>query len=211
VAAIALVESGCSALELGLPSPTAPENPALTRSHARAARNITTADAFALAAEIARTLPCPIALVSYWPALGDATALAKVLHQAAAAGVSATLVVGLPLLEMPRYSALSAECGLETVLTVDVSMPAQFRQMVYRSTTGALYMKARGGNTASQIRAIRKETMLPLLVGGNLCSAADVAAAGHAGAQAVAVGAAVIERLEKGLPLGPWVRELVGR
>jgi tryptophan synthase alpha subunit len=47
-------------------------------------------------------------------------------------------------------------------------------------------------------------------MGGGVTTQADAARAARAGARAVAVGAALVERLEAGLPLAPFVRELCG-
>jgi tryptophan synthase alpha subunit len=152
-------------------------------------------------------LPCPIILVGYWSALGD-EGLAGFLASAASQAVAATLVVGLPFIALQRYSDLSRAHGLETILTISAAMPEEVRRFVYGATTGFIYVIA--GDAPTVIARIQAESDLPLVVGKKVSDRDAVAAAGSAGAHAVAVGAALVDRVSRGLPLAEWMRTLRG-
>ncbi|HUS67505.1 MAG TPA: tryptophan synthase subunit alpha [Kofleriaceae bacterium] len=209
-AAIEAAEAGCVALELGLPTADAPEGAVLARSHARAAAALDPAAALALAAELARDLPCPVVLVGYHAALPDRAAVERLCDQAADAGLAAALIVGLPLPELGAYAARAQARGIETVLTVSGKMPPRMRERVYRATTGAVYVVARGEPVHDILALVASESALPRIVGGGISTREQAALALSSGAHAIAVGAALVERLEAGQPLAPLVRALGG-
>jgi tryptophan synthase alpha chain len=208
-AAIEAAEAGCVALELGLPTANAPENVVLARSHSRAL-SLAENEALALAADLGRVLPCPLVLLGYRAALSARADVERLCDQAADAGLAAAIVVGLQLVDVGAYQARARARGIETILTVSGAMPATMRQFVYRAATGAIYIVSRGRPVAGDLAMVATESELPLIVGGGISTGAQAAEAIGAGAHAIAVGAAMVERLEAGRPLAPLVRELGG-
>ncbi len=125
-------------------------------------------------------------------------------RRAAEAGVDGVIVSDLPPEEAPEaWSALDA-AGLDTVLLVAPTTPADRLDRVLARCRGFVYCLARtgvtgqgggeGGSIAERIGAIRARTKLPVAVGFGIATA-DQARSLAGVADAVVVGAAIVREI----------------
>ena len=200
-----ILSAGATTLELGMPLESPAEGEVLLASHARArAGGIDEAQALALFAGVHEENPeIPLIAVNHWPALGNSGALASFVAQAAVAGASAVLIVGLPFGQLVPFRSACDAAGVESVLSCFPDTPSRMRALIYRQCTGCVYIArsrgASGGEGAVSVdelcQKMRSETDVPLIVGFGIEDNAAVTRVCRAGAHAAVVGSALVGRI----------------
>ncbi len=208
--ALACATAGADVLELGCPfsDPTA-DGPAIARASQRSIAKGGGLVATLRAAKAIRAASnVPLVLFGYYNPLyvhGEA----KVVDEAAAAGVDALLVVDLPLEEGAVLRARAAELGVAIVPLVAPTSAAaradQIRAIADRSAfvyyvsvagvTGAAAAPLR--DASRQAGLLRASTGLPVVVGFGVDSP-EKAREASAEADGVVVGTAIVRQIEDG-------------
>lgn len=215
----ALPEAGADAIELGVPfSDPLADGPVIAAASQRALAAGVTPDA-ALETARARAAPDgpPLVLFTYmnpWLALGADAAV-----RAAGAGLSGVLIADLPFDEAPEVERALVAAGLPRIHLAAPTTPEARLRTLARAAGGFVYLIARTGVTgagggpdsrlAEQVRVIRDETDLPVVIGFGIADA-DGARRAAAAADGIVVGSALVERLEHGGPAAAadWIGTL---
>lgn len=202
-----ILDAGAVTLELGVPLESPDEGAVLLASHARArASGIYEAAALKLLSRVHEANPhTPLIAINHWPALANPESLATFVSCAALAGASAVLIVGLPFGQLVNFRSACDEAGVESVLSCFPDSPRRMRALIYRQTTGCVYLArgrgvSGGADTVSiedLCRKIRAETDIPLIVGFGINDASAVAKVCEAGAHAAVVGSALVDRIAR--------------
>lgn len=202
----ALDAAGVDAIELGMPfSDPLADGPVIAAASERAlAGGTTLATVCALATDRPPGGP-PLVLFTYLNPL-HARGYERAAADLARAGFAAALVADLPYDEGPEVrAALEAE-GLPLVALAAPTTPAPRLRALARRARGFVYLIARTGVTgtgagadrrlAEQVRALRAETRLPIVIGFGI-SDLDAARRAARAADGIVVGSAFVERLER--------------
>jgi tryptophan synthase alpha chain len=222
--ALALAEAGASALELGVPftDPVA-DGPTIQAAAARSlARGTRPRDVLRLARELRRDTQVPIALMTYYNILHRAGVAAWV-REASAAGVDAVIVPDLPVEEAgPLLDAARPE-GLGTVFLASPATGDERLDRIAGASSGFLYLVSIYGVTGAReelpddtfplVQRVKKRTAgkVPLGVGFGVRQREQVQRLSQAGADAVILGSAIVERVARGESpgqLGTFLRGL---
>lgn len=202
-----ILDAGALTLELGVPLDTPREGPVLLASHARArAGGTDEVAALALLAKVHAANPkVPLIAVNHWHALGSGDTLEAFVESAATAGATAVLIVGLPLGQVVPFRRACDKADVESVLSCFPDTPRRMRALIYRQTTGCIYVaRSRGDsggtgvNDVDQLcRDMREETELPIIVGFGIDDSAGVVRNCDSGAKAAVIGSALVERMAR--------------
>jgi tryptophan synthase alpha chain len=202
----ALVAAGADLIELGVPfSDPMADGPVIQHASERAvARGVGIGlileQVQAFRREDAAT---PVILMGYLNPI-EIYGWERFARDAAAAGVDGALLVDCPVEEAGRATPL-AHAGLHQIfLVAPTTTPERLGEVTARAR-GFLYLVSFAGVTGAnrldtdevgrRIAAIRGATSVPIAVGFGVRDAASAAAIGAAGADAVVVGSALVERL----------------
>ena len=202
----ALAEAGVDAIELGVPfSDPLADGPVIAAASERAlAGGMTLARALGLAAERPAGGP-PLVLFTYLNPL-HAYGYARAAADLARTGFAGALVADLPFDEGPEVrAALEAE-GLPLVALAAPTTPLPRLRALARAARGFVYLVARTGVTGAgsgtdrrltdQVRILREETELPIVIGFGIADP-DAARRAARAADGIVVGSAFVERLER--------------
>lgn len=207
----ALVASGADAIELGVPfSDPMADGPVIQRASERALGAGTSLDTvLALVAEFRRTDDrTPVVLMGYAnpiEALGPEAFVAR----ARAAGVDGVLVVDYPPEECASFAALARAHGIDLIFLLAPTSTEARTDQIARLASGYIYYVSLTGVTgagqldvaevAAKLAAIRRKTKLPLGVGFGIRDGETARAVGAA-ADAVIIGSALIQEMERAGP-----------
>lgn len=218
-AVAALGAAGADAIELGMPfSDPLADGPVIAAASERAlARGTTLAGVCRLAGDRPLGGP-PLVLFTYLNPL-HARGYARAARDLARAGFAAALVADLPFDEGPEVRAALAAEGLPLVALAAPTTPASRLRALARGARGFVYLIARTGVTgtgsgadgrlAEQVRTLRGETRLPIVIGFGIGDP-DAARSAARVADGIVVGSAFVERLERD-GVGPaveWIATL---
>jgi tryptophan synthase alpha chain len=204
----ALARGGAAAIELGIPfSDPLADGPAIQRtSEVALSHGAGAAHALEAAARFHERQDTPLVIMTYAnPVL--AYGAERFGREAAAAGVSGVIVSDLPPEERADVWEALATSGLDTILLVAPTTSVERRAELARRSRGFVYCLSRTGITGESARAfagelaaivasVRAVTDVPVGVGFGVSDAARAAQVGRI-ADAVIVGAALCERVEK--------------
>jgi len=207
-----LERAGATAVELGIPfSDPLADGPVIQRTSQVALENgVTVADVLEDVAAFHRDSALPIVLMSYVnPILAHGPG--KFARRAREAGVSGVILTDLPPEERPDVWAALAGEGLDPILLIAPTTDPERRSLLARGCRGFVYCVSRTGITgarsafadelATVICQVRRATTVPVGVGFGVNGAARAReVAGFA--DAVIVGAALCERMERGSAQG---------
>jgi tryptophan synthase alpha chain len=207
VVAQALERAGVDLLEIGLPfSDPLADGIANQLSAQRALESGTNIPKLLeMIAEFRKTSEMPIVIYSYLnPVLNHG--FKRFHEEAAAAGVDGLLLLDLPPDEAQRSAELADSAGLQRILLIAPTTPAERIAKITAAGSGFIYYVSREGVTGEQasvatslperVALIRSTTDLPVAIGfgvSNPEQAAEVAAAGDA----VVVGSAIVKRIQE--------------
>lgn len=199
----ALVAAGIDILELGVPfsDPLADGLTNQLAAQRALAGGMTAARVFTFVAELRREFPAlPIVFYTYYN-LVFANGVDRYVAAARAAGVDALLTLDLPPEEGDELFAAGAAAGLDTVMIVAPTTPADRLPRLVAAATGFVYYVSREGvtgvreqlaaNIPEAVARIRQHTAGPVAVGFGISTrqhVSDVAAI----ADAVVVGSALV-------------------
>lgn len=154
-------------------------------------------------AAIRRDSQIPIVLYIYFN-LVHRQGVQQFIAAAAEAGVDGLLVLDLPPEESGNYERLMRDAGLCNIYLVAPTTPENRMELIAKRGSGFIYYVSRegvtgmqqrlAGNIAEMTARIRAHTGLPVAVGFGI-STPDQARAVAAGAEAVVVGSAIVNRI----------------
>ena len=204
-----LERRGVDAIELGMPfSDPVADGPDLQPAHARGvAAGITLGDVCGLVRRVRERSQIPIALMSYYNPI-HYRGPARLVADAAAAGIDGLIVPDLPPEEAAELIAAAREHDVKTVFFVAPTSTPERVDLVNRSATGFIYCISVTGVTgaraelppelAAQLRGLREATDKPLVVGFGVSRPEHVRAMARV-ADGCIVGSAVARVIESKL------------
>ena len=219
------IDAGADVIELGVPfSDPVADGPVIQRASERALKHGTRLeDVLKLAAEVRRRrAEAGLIVFSYLnPILR--MGVPKFCAAAEKAGLDGALVTDLPVEEAGEYLLEMRERHLATVFLAAPTSPADRLKAIAKNSSGFVYAVARTGITGARaefppeakelVARIRRHTKLPVAVGFGIATAEQFASVGSF-ADAVVVGSAIVETIEKSVgreaeAVGVFVRGLL--
>lgn len=207
----ALVAGGADALELGIPfSDPVADGPTIQRSAVRAlSAGTRPTDAFTLAKAVRRKAAKPVVAMGYFNPILQ-MGLETFAARCRESGIDGCVVPDLPLEEAgPLRMAMESE-GLSLILLASPACDDDRLKTLAKATSGYLYLVSAYGTTGirknlppetvslvKRAKAICSEVGVPLAVGFGVAGPQQARSLAKAGADAVIVGSAIVERIEK--------------
>ncbi len=205
---LAAIQAGADVIELGVPfSDPVADGPVIQRASQRALeRGTSLADVLKLAAEVREHAQSTgLIIFSYLnPILR--MGFEKFCKVARHAGVDGVLVTDLPVEEAGVYLREMAKRELATVFLAAPTSTDERLRRIAEASSGFVYAVSRTGVTGARqqltadarklVRRLRKYTKLPVAVGFGISTAEQFAAVGTF-ADAVVVGSAIVETIER--------------
>jgi tryptophan synthase alpha chain len=204
-----LERRGVDAFELGMPfSDPIADGPDLQPAHARGvAAGVTLGDVLGLVRSLRKQTQVPIALMSYYNPIHH-RGPAKLVAEAAEAGVDGLIIPDLPPEEAGDLIAAGRQHGLKTIFFIAPTSTPDRVELVNRSATGFIYCISVTGVTGAraelppelgeQLRQLRQTTDKPLVVGFGVSTPDHVRAMARV-ADGCIVGSAVARVIEANL------------
>jgi tryptophan synthase alpha chain len=204
------IDAGADVVELGVPfSDPVADGPVIQRASERALRaGATLKGVLSLARAVRAARPkSGLIIFSYFnPVLR--MGLAKFCAAASDAGVDGALITDLTVEEADEYIALMRQRNLATVFLAAPTSPDARLAKIAEASRGFIYAVSRTGVTGTRadvstdaqelVSRIRKFTRLPVAVGFGISTPEQFVDVGK-WADAVVVGSAIVERIEKNL------------
>lgn len=207
----ALPAAGADVIELGMPftDPMA-DGPAIQAAGLRALAAHTTLETTLDLVRAFRTgdADTPLILMGYYNPI-YIHGVPRFLEEAREAGVDGLIIVDLPPEEDAELCLPARDAGLDFIRLATPTTDAKRLPDVLENTSGFLYYVSIAGITGTAtpstdavgaaVRRLRAATDLPIAVGFGVKSAESAAAIVGAGADAVVVGSAIVDRLKSTL------------
>lgn len=204
----ALEKNGADCIELGIPfsDPTA-DGPTIQRSSERALRNgsISLRAVFRLVREFRAGSEVPVVLFGYFNPIFR-FGVKEFARQAATAGADGVLCVDLPPEESGELQRWTDAAGLDLIFLLSPTSGPERLRLVARKARGFVYYVSVTGVTGArrsldesvpaQVGRVRRAAALPVGVGFGVSTPEQAAWIGGF-ADAVVVGSALVERIEK--------------
>jgi len=217
-ALLALQRGGADLIELGIPySDPLADGPVIQAAASRAlAAGTTPARVMAMLASLRGQLQIPVVLFTYSNPLLN-RGMERFCLDAAAAGAAGLVVPDLPLEEAETLSPLAAAQGLDLVLLVAPTTPAERMARIHARSRGFTYLVSVTGVTGIRtslearveplVAQLKAQGELPVAVGFGI-SGPDQAAEVHRwGADGAIVGSALVRRMADAAAAGTSVAE----
>jgi len=209
--AIAAIDAGADVIELGVPfSDPLGDGPVIQRAMERAVgRRISLTDVLASARSIRAARPdAGLIVFTYFnPVLRYG--LSRFAEDAAAAGADGVLVIDMIVDEAAEYLAQMERVGLAPVFLAAPTSPDDRLEAIATHSKGFIYAISRVGITGKQqsvasdaaglVGRIRQWSQMPVAVGFGISNAQHVAQVAEF-ADAVAIGSAIVELIERSTP-----------
>jgi tryptophan synthase alpha chain len=206
---LAMAASGVDLIELGIPySDPVADGPVIQQASLRALNHgVTIKDIFGLVASLRQDTQIPLILMAYYNSLLQ-YGIGRFVSTCAAAGVDGLIIPDLPLEESEELRQQADAQGIDLIMLVAPTTPAERIARIAEASRGFLYCVSVTGVTGTQqiagsglkdfLSTVRSQTDLPLAVGFGI-STPEQAAATALLADGVIVGSAVIAVMEKHL------------
>jgi tryptophan synthase alpha chain len=207
----AVARAGATAVEIGFPfSDPIADGPVIQGAFQHALdRGIRVADIFDTMQGLGPITMPRVAMVSY--SIIHRFGPESFVRRAAESGFSGILAPDLPLPEARDFCRLVNQAGLDTVMLVSPSTPAERRELICQLCTGFVYFQAVAGVTGERselpseligmLAAVRQVADCPVAVGFGLSTAQHVAMLqGHA--DGAIVGSALVRSIGRLLERG---------
>jgi len=205
---LAAIEAGADVMELGVPfSDPVADGPVIQRASERALKHGTSlAQVLTLAAEIRQqSQSTGLIVFSYLnPILR--MGMTKFCKVARAAGVDGVLLTDLPVEEAGEYLQSMRANDLKPVFLAAPTSPDERLKRIAEVSQGFVYAVSRTGVTGARqqladdaqklVKRLRRVTKLPIALGFGISTAEQFAAVGKF-ADAVVVGSAIVETIER--------------
>lgn len=221
---LAAIEAGADAIEMGVPfSDPVADGPVIQRASERALQQGTSlAQVLTLAAEIReRAQSTGLIVFSYLnPILR--MGMEKFSKVARAAGVDGVIVTDLPVEEAGDYLAAVEAHDLSPIFLAAPTSPDERLRRIAAASRGFVYAVSRTGVTGQRqqlaedarklVKRLHRVTKLPVALGFGISTPEQFAEVGEF-AEAVVVGSAIVETIEKNrgqeaAAVGKFVRQL---
>jgi len=207
----ALVRGGADIIEIGIPfSDPIADGPTIQAASTSALeRGITPAKALELAKAVRKKHPAlPLLAMTYFNILLQA-GVEKFMLQAKVCGIDGFILPDVPVEEAQEYSAAASKLGLATVFLASPNTTQARLQRIVGSSSGFLYLVSVYGITGARksfedytlnaIKSVKQAAgdKVPVAVGFGISTPAHAKFMIGAGADAVIVGSAIIDRIAK--------------
>ena len=203
---LALQRGGADMVELGMPySDPLADGPVIQAAASRALASGTTPGAvLEMLASLKGQLSIPVILFTYSNPLLN-VGMDQFSQQAAAAGASGLVVPDLPLEEAERLSPIAASHGLDLVLLVAPTTPADRMVRIAERSRGFTYLVSVTGVTGERVslesrveglvQRLSQVSPVPVAVGFGISGADQVRQVRGWGADGAIVGSALVKRI----------------
>ena len=208
---LALQRGGADMVELGMPySDPLADGPVIQAAASRALASGTTPGAvLEMLASLRGQLSIPVILFTYSNPLLN-VGMDQFCQQAAAAGASGLVVPDLPLEEAERLSPIAAAHGLDLVLLVAPTTPADRMVRIAERSRGFTYLVSVTGVTGERVslesrveglvQRLSQVSPVPVAVGFGISGADQVRQVRGWGADGAIVGSALVKRIAAASP-----------
>src|SRR5919197_5672807 len=205
----ALVKAGTDVIEIGIPfsDPIADGPTIQAASNIALRKGMTPEKALQLAKNVRTSYPkLPLLAMTYSNILVRA-GMEKFMSQSKECGFGGFVFPDMPIEEADEYSAAASKLNLAAVFLVSPNTPESRLRKVVASTSGFIYIVSVYGITGarnsfekytlSKIKAVKHlaGTKVPVAVGFGISTPAHVKSMINAGADAVIVGSAIIDKI----------------
>jgi tryptophan synthase alpha chain len=207
----ALVKGGADIIEIGIPfsDPIADGPTIQTASTSALERGITPEKALQLAKNMRKKHPqLPLLAMTYSNILIRA-GIEKFMSRAKACGIDGFILPDMPVDEAGAYSAAASKLGIATVFLASPNTTQARLQRIVESSSGFLYLVSVYGITGARksfedytldaIKSVKQAAggKVPIAVGFGISAPSHAKFMIGAGADAVIVGSAIIDRIAK--------------
>jgi tryptophan synthase alpha chain len=207
----ALVRGGADIIEIGIPfsDPIADGPTIQAASHSALERGITPEKALQISREVRKKYPkLPLLVMTYFNILVK-PGVEKFMLRAKASGIDGFIVPDVPVEEAEVYLATASKLALATVFLVSPNTSQGRLQKIVDSSSGFLYLVSVYGTTGARksfedytlnaIKNVKQAAVgkVPVAVGFGISTPSHARFMIGAGADAVIVGSAIIDRIAK--------------
>jgi tryptophan synthase alpha chain len=219
---LALEASGADLIELGIPySDPLADGPVIQAAASRALAAATTpAKVLAMLGSLKGQLTIPVVLFTYSNPLLNKGMEAFCLD-AAAAGAAGLVVPDLPLEEGEKLSAIAASHGLDLVLLVAPTTPAERMARIHAASRGFTYLVSVTGVTGVRtnlqervgplVQQLKSQGGTPVAVGFGIATPEQARRVRDWGADGAIVGSALVKAMAEAHAAGQPVAAAAGR
>ena len=208
----ALVNGGADIIEVGIPfsDPIADGPTIQTASNAALRKGMTPEKALHLVRSVRKQHPSlPLFAMTYSNILVRA-GIEEFMYESKQCGLDGFILPDMPIEEADTYSLTASKLNLATVFLVSPNTPEARLRKIVASTTGFLYVVSVYGITGARnsfqkytldtIRAVKQVSgaKVPVAVGFGISTPAHVKSIIAAGAEAVIIGSAIINKMSDG-------------
>jgi tryptophan synthase alpha chain len=202
----ALARAGADIIELGVPySDPLADGPTIQAAATRALQNgVKLEDVLQLVEKVSPTIPTPIVLFTYYNPILN-LGVEAFLERIKKAGVQGLVVPDLPLEESATLLEPAGRIGIEVILLVAPTSPADRQKAIAHSSQGFVYLvsvtgvtgmrQGMGSNIGEMIAELRTVTDKPIAVGFGISDPAQAKQVKELGADGVIVGSAMVKKL----------------
>lgn len=206
-----LEQAGADIIELGIPySDPLADGPVIQAAASRAlASGTTPGRVFEMLSELKSSLSIPVVLFTYSNPLLN-RGMERFCDEAADAGCSGLVVPDLPLDEAERLSPLALSRGLDLVLLVAPTTPAERMARIAERSRGFVYLvsvtgvtgerSALEGRVGDLVSQLNHAASLPVAVGFGISGPQQVRQVSDWGADGAIVGSALVKRIASASP-----------
>lgn len=219
---LALQANGADLIELGIPySDPLADGPVIQAAAARAlASHITPAGVLALLASLRGQLTLPVILFTYSNPLLN-RGMEAFCQQAAEAGAAGLVVPDLPLEEAEKLSTIAAAHGLDLVLLVAPTTPAERMARIHATSRGFTYLVSVTGVTGVRsalearveplVQRLQRQGGCPVAVGFGISTPQQARQVRLWGADGAIVGSALVKVMAAARGGGETEAQAAGR
>ena len=219
---LALEASGADLIELGIPySDPLADGPVIQAAASRALAAATTpAKVLAMLSSLKGRLTIPVVLFTYSNPLLN-KGMEAFCTDAAAAGAAGLVVPDLPLEEGEKLSAIAASHGLDLVLLVAPTTPAERMARIHAASRGFTYLVSVTGVTGVRtnlqervgplVQQLKDQGGTPVAVGFGISGPEQARRVRDWGADGAIVGSALVKAMAEAHAAGQPVARAAGR
>ena len=219
---LALQAAGADLIELGIPySDPLADGPVIQAAAGRAlAAGTTPGTVLDMVASLKTDLSVPLVLFTYSNPLLN-RGMETFCRDAAAAGAAGLVVPDLPLEEAETLSPIAAAHGLDLVLLVAPTTPAERMARIHGASRGFTYLVSVTGVTGMRssletrveplVQQLKAQGNTPVAVGFGISGPEQARQVRHWGADGAIVGSALVKQMAAAQAAGTNVAEAAGR